>query len=292
MSDRLSLKDISALPDFGGKIKDLQSQALDCITANRRILAGELEWLEEKVTYASRKMDEAQAWVDAARAALEACERSGEYDEDGHYRPPDCSSERAELRAAEAELALWTDRYHQARSFQRRFEQEAEEYRRQESSLYQQVTAGTDEALRELGRLTNGYQQTAEAARNVSSGHHVVIPAAIPFDPGSLSSSALSRQGTHGTMFEKAKRSFFVRSLYHPNVPRHIKGWITQEIRRAGFRGRWRNPPGHDVGHITPGIDHPDNFRWETSDMNRSAGARAEYRMWRRNLLARRRRSR
>jgi hypothetical protein len=63
-------------------------------------------------------------------------------------------------------------------------------------------------------------------------------------------------------------------SLSDPNVAKHIKGWIQQEVNRVGNSGYWRSPPGYDVGHKTTGIDQPDNFQWENSGMNRSKGAK------------------
>lgn len=80
---------------------------------------------------------------------------------------------------------------------------------------------------------------------------------------------------SHGPEFERAKADFKQQSLDDPNTPAHIRGWLEQEARQRGSNPRnWRNPPGYDVGHRTPGIDSPDNFRWERSTDNRSRGGR------------------
>jgi len=83
-----------------------------------------------------------------------------------------------------------------------------------------------------------------------------------------------STEGTHGYPYKKARKDFMLASLSDPNVAKHIKGWIQQEVNSVGNSGYWRSPPGYDVGHKTAGIDQPDNFQWENSGMNRSKGAK------------------
>lgn len=80
---------------------------------------------------------------------------------------------------------------------------------------------------------------------------------------------------THGSDYQRARKEFMRRSLDDSSmVADHIQGWIKQEIRSRGESGYWRSPPGYDVGHNKPGINDPDNFRWESSDMNRSRGGK------------------
>ena len=79
---------------------------------------------------------------------------------------------------------------------------------------------------------------------------------------------------THGSDYQRARKEFMRSSLDDPNVAGRIKGWVKNEMRDKGESGYWRSPPGFDVGHREPGINSPDNFRWENSDMNRSRGGK------------------
>jgi hypothetical protein len=83
------------------------------------------------------------------------------------------------------------------------------------------------------------------------------------------------KEGEHSTPYKRARKEFMRRSLNDPNVASRIKEWIRQEIATRGEDGYWRSPPGFDVGHIIPGLDAPENFRWENADMNRSRGAKS-----------------
>ena len=80
---------------------------------------------------------------------------------------------------------------------------------------------------------------------------------------------------THGSDYQRARKEFMRNSLNDSSmVAGHIQGWIKQEINSRGELGYWRSPPGYDVGHNTPGLNSPENFRWENSDMNRSRGGK------------------
>jgi hypothetical protein len=73
--------------------------------------------------------------------------------------------------------------------------------------------------------------------------------------------------------FKRAKAALKRSSLLDPNLPKHIKGWLKQELNQRGLNPRkWRNPPGYDAGHIDP----TDNtrLRWEGAAENRSRGGR------------------
>jgi chromosome segregation ATPase len=85
---------------------------------------------------------------------------------------------------------------------------------------------------------------------------------------------SISKEGTHGYPYQKARKEFMRSSLSDPNVGKHLKGWVTQEMNRVGKSGYWRSPVGYDVGHKKAGIDRPENFHWEYSSMNRSKGAK------------------
>jgi hypothetical protein len=91
---------------------------------------------------------------------------------------------------------------------------------------------------------------------------------------GHKSHNKVSKEGTHGYPYQKARKEFMINSLSDPKVGKDIKGWIIQEKNRVGNSRYWRSPPGYDVGHKEPGIDKANNLHWEYSSMNRRKGAK------------------
>ncbi|MCB1310074.1 MAG: hypothetical protein KDK30_17940 [Leptospiraceae bacterium] len=89
-----------------------------------------------------------------------------------------------------------------------------------------------------------------------------------------------------GWEYTRAKQEFWRRMADNPDMPKHVRGWLKQELKRIkdGKRKRIRVPRGYDTGHKVPrvagGKDTPDNFHAEHSDMNRRRGPK-ERRFWR-----------
>jgi hypothetical protein len=78
----------------------------------------------------------------------------------------------------------------------------------------------------------------------------------------------------HKTPEYQAARADLKRtSIDDPNLPSTIRGWLKQERNQRGGNSRnWRNPPGYDTGHSDPNDN--TGLRWETTNQNRSRGAR------------------
>jgi hypothetical protein len=96
--------------------------------------------------------------------------------------------------------------------------------------------------------------------------------------------SYFAGMGGHGYKYQKARQAYLRSLVNDPNQPRHVRGWIKQELNRieaakrakaAGLQppGRAssyvRGIPGLDVGHRYPGLDLPENFRLEDVWVNR-----------------------
>lgn len=104
------------------------------------------------------------------------------------------------------------------------------------------------------------------------------------FDTTSTLIDLTPKIGKHGYVYQKARQQFLHSRVNDPNEPRHVRGWVQQELNRlnsrqsaleAGARppggsNRIRGVPGYDVGHRIPGIDLPDNFRLEHPSTNRA----------------------
>lgn len=96
--------------------------------------------------------------------------------------------------------------------------------------------------------------------------------------------AAFDGMGTHGAKYNAARQSFLRSLANDPKQPRHVRGWVRQEINRINQVDRaiseGRRPPGrasrqikgipgYDVGHRFPGLDLPANFRLEDRATNR-----------------------
>jgi len=116
---------------------------------------------------------------------------------------------------------------------------------------------------------------TTLGAAAVATGNSTLLSAFNSFFDG---------MGKHGYKYQKARQEYLRGLVNDPNQPRHVRGWIKQELNRidaakrakaAGLQppgrgsGNIRGIPGLDVGHRYPGLDHAANFRLEDAWVNR-----------------------
>lgn len=96
--------------------------------------------------------------------------------------------------------------------------------------------------------------------------------------------SIFEGMGGHGYKYQKARQEYLRSLVDDPLQPRHVRGWIKQELNRieavkraeaAGLQPPGRASshikgiPGLDVGHRYPGLDFLENFRLEDVWVNR-----------------------
>jgi hypothetical protein len=274
MSNSLNLKDINALIVFGASLRKFKQGVLQFIFEINTQISKDTEWIQEKVLNCQREVERSQREVEHAKMALYRCQRSGSRDQDGHYQPPNCCSEEKALARAEAYLKDWLTKLQIAQKWRSQIEQQVAEFGKEERRLSNLATEDVGKALQDLGRLISSYQAVEASAMQVSTRYSGDVPHSTGFDFNNIDQQLLRTEGTHGALYQKAKKEFFLQSLDDPDVKDSIKGWIRQEIRQSGLNGNWRNPPGFDVGHRIAGIDRPENFHWENSDMNRSRGGK------------------
>ncbi|HKP01841.1 MAG TPA: hypothetical protein VJU77_00635 [Chthoniobacterales bacterium] len=102
-----------------------------------------------------------------------------------------------------------------------------------------------------------------------------------------LEAAAFGLEAEHGSAYRTARQQYLRQLLTDPNQPRHVLGWVTQELNRLaqveraqqqGRRGpggsarNLRGVPGLDVGHKLGKHDQhdPRNFRLEDARFNRA----------------------
>lgn len=274
MSNSLNLKDVNSLIDLGASLRKFKQGILQLISEIQTQICKDSEWIQDKVINCQREVERSQREVEHAKMDLNRCQRSGSRDRDGRYQPPNCSAEEAALAKAEAYLKEWQTKLQIAQKWRSQIEQQVTEFSKEERRLSNLATEETGKALQDLGRLIAGYQAVEASALHVSTSFSGDIPYTTGFDFVNINQQLLRSEGSHGALYKKAKKEFFLRSLDDPEVKKSITGWIKQEIRQSGLNGAWRNPPGFDVGHRIAGLDRPENFHWENSDMNRSRGGK------------------
>lgn len=115
----------------------------------------------------------------------------------------------------------------------------------------------------------------ALGAAAITTGHPTLLSAFNSFFEG---------MGGHGYKYQKARQEYLRSLVNDPNQPKHVRGWVKQELNRieaakranaaglqppGGSARNLRGIPGLDVGHRFPGLDHPANFRLEDVWVNR-----------------------
>ncbi|MCA9889620.1 MAG: hypothetical protein KC546_14675 [Anaerolineae bacterium] len=91
--------------------------------------------------------------------------------------------------------------------------------------------------------------------------------------------------GKHGSLYQRERQKYLRGLIDDPDQPRHVRGWVAQELNRleqirsarkngqhppGGSKRQVRGIPGIDVGHRYPDIDLAENFRLELASMNRA----------------------
>lgn len=131
------------------------------------------------------------------------------------------------------------------------------------------------------GGLSGAGGSTGGGGSHISSGNQKLTAA----DAMAISSlaMALTKMGSHGSTYRRARQEYLRSLVDDPKQPRYVRGWIRQEINRieraktAVREGRLppgkareiHGIPGLDVGHRYPDIDLPQNFRLEDASVNR-----------------------
>lgn len=102
-----------------------------------------------------------------------------------------------------------------------------------------------------------------------------------------LEAAAEGLEAEHDSRYRAARQQYLRQLLGDPNQPRHVRGWIRQELNRLariqhaqqssrrgpGGSARYlRGVPGLDVGHMLGKHDqhHPSHFRLEDARFNRA----------------------
>jgi hypothetical protein len=89
----------------------------------------------------------------------------------------------------------------------------------------------------------------------------------------------------HGGAYQTERQIFLRNLLKDPNQPRHVRGWVQQELNRlerirqarlakkdlpGGDPRRLKGVPGYDVGHRIPGEHDHKKFKLEHASTNRA----------------------
>jgi len=165
---------IQTLSDLKGSLARFAGEAGQAMTAVEQEVTRTMEWLQERLYHWQREVEQWRQEVQRVRAALERCQHSGYYDQDGYYHAPDCSAYEAalttaghRLQKAEAELA-------NTRRWMELAQQEVQQYHRHAQRLQRLTTTKTKRAQAFLERkradLERYVAQVASASAQIASG--------------------------------------------------------------------------------------------------------------------------
>jgi hypothetical protein len=251
-----NVRSVQALIDFRNGLNRFTNDAQGSLQSAEQELRRVEEWLRQRLAYWQTEVQRRQEALRAAEAALARCEASGYRDDKGYYHAPNCSAYTAAVAQANARLQQAQTELNNVKNWMRQIDQAASTFRSQAQQMSRIITGDLPKANSFLGGKINELQ-TYLGSMTIGGSH----PSA----------------GMHGYPYQLARKAFMISSLADPNVGKHIKGWIQQELNRIGSSGYLHSPPGYDVGHKIPGIDQPWNFQWESSSMNRSKGAKHKW---------------
>lgn len=243
MSSQFYVKDLDKLRAFTQYLSRFANQILALLSRIDQSLRAESDWIEDRKRFWAREVVRRQK-------AFDDCRNETRNSGGGQ----DCSSERQALSAAQETLA-------KAQKWAVRIEQAIAENQSQASQAKRLATSELPKAVSDLGQIVGRYQ-----------AYLTVSPPAIAQD----GNAGGTRVKTHDASYQKARRIFMMESLFDENTPKWIKGHIWHEIQTRGLRpgAYWRSPVAYHVGHRTPGLNDPSNFRWEFADMNSLRGSK------------------
>jgi len=289
MADSALVHNLQTLTDLRDALGRFAHDAQESLRAAEADVSRAQQWIQQRVWHWQRQVQQAQQGVRRAQAALNRCQSQVHVGRDGRRRVPDCRSEERAVATAERRLRETEAQLRKAQQWKTRLESAAGEYRRHAGRLQRLASTHTPRSRAFLERLATELERylAVTPATGVPSGEAPLLsPLAqsfVGFIPGSDSSGQSQR--SHGYAFEKAKQEMLRRALDNPKVSSAIRGWIKQEVNRmerarqarvggyqppGGNPRRMRIPPGVDAGHRIPGLDKPENLRFELASMNRA----------------------
>ncbi|MBI3739516.1 MAG: hypothetical protein HY258_10765 [Chloroflexi bacterium] len=152
MSSGANVHSIQALADFKGALANFKAEARAALDAAAQEIMRTTDWLEGRLRYWQAEVQRKQQEAARAEAALAACQRSGTYDREGHYHPPNCSRhESAVLKAKQALREAQTE-LQKAQHWVSVVKQAVADYQRQAQRLSAIVGQDLDRAGALLGR--------------------------------------------------------------------------------------------------------------------------------------------
>lgn len=252
---------------------------------------------EQLIRHAEEAHRQAMIWLDQerlrAKAALQECRAN----RDDKGRGRDCSHLHRRIDDLSRAAATLAARGQQLEQAARRYRQAAADAREAIGRDIPRATHWLRERERALaqfegGRLGLGGGGGSGGGR-AAAGHGLDAVSALGAAAVATGSPALlsaftsffDGMGGHGHKYQKARQSYLRSLADDPAQPRHVRGWVRQELNRidAGKRARaaglrppggsarnLRGIPGLDVGHRFPGLDLAANFRLEDASVNRA----------------------
>jgi hypothetical protein len=275
---------INALGDIDAILERCRISFQHSAASAESFLAGAEHAVERCRNELEYELNRVQQDLDRALGELRDCQRQIIVDRDGYRVEPNCSEEEREVQALRARVEEVQHKLYQLRYLTDILETAKRDYYAEVQrmrSLFEHTIPKARDFIQERREALENFERWGGGGSLFSSFHGGVFDTVKTV---ATLADLTPKFGKHGYAYQKARQQFLRSRINDPNEPRHVRGWIQQELNRldarqsalqAGLRppgggNRIRGVPGYDVGHRIPGIDLPDNFRLEDSSVNRA----------------------
>ena len=153
----INILDHNSLGELNNAFEYAADSVLKVQNAIAGYLKGVIEVMENQLEIVKQKYEEAKEYLSSAQEELDDCLSSQEYDPETGEVYPSCSSERSNVRLAEAECNKWRERYDTADKIVSQCKAYKSDWEHKEP-----FTSGGDEHLEMLGK-----QYTDEATKKL-----------------------------------------------------------------------------------------------------------------------------
>jgi hypothetical protein len=244
MTQDLDLREIQTLVELKAAISRFANGTQEALRLAEAEIGRTSEWLHERIGHWQHELERARDELAAARTALERCLRSGYYDRDGHYYPPNCSSEERAVERARMRLHECEDNLRNAQAWRNRLEQAVDEYHRKTRRLNELSGAHSDMAKAQLEQLRAKYEAVQEAANMMGFAGAMGIAGFVSSAVLGIKALKLAIGRTDRILGEGAEglaRQFLQEELAFKQVP------FDKPKKGTGFDGILRTPTGQLV---------------------------------------------
>lgn len=164
-----NVRAIQTLGELNSALGRFANETNQAMTTIEREITRTLEWLQQRLYHWQREVERWQQEVQRARAELERCLRSGHYDRDGHYHPPNCAAYEQALLQTQVGLREAQAEFQNVQQWTRLVQQVISDYQRQARRFSALIQSDLPKATALLGGSVAKLESYAKLTLSASS---------------------------------------------------------------------------------------------------------------------------